>query len=369
MSEPHITATYHLHCAPAQAHARAQALALEQSIEMPDTAVTDPYVLDHVVARVLQVHTQDHGPHIAQVALSLESVADEPGQLMNMLFGNCSLQPDVALIDVDIPAPLAHSIGGPNQGIEGIRRLTGAHARPLTCTALKPIGLKPDALAELCTTFTKSGIDIIKDDHGWANQSSAPFEARVRACQNAVARANAHRGNGQTLYAPSLYGHYGQMREQLANAHALGVRAVLIAPMLCGIATFVALKKEFNDVLFLAHPALAGNRIGAEALFGKLFRLFGADAVIFPNHGGRFALSVETCRRIAGYNTQPWHSLKPACPTPAGGMTIERIPDMVRDYGHACMLLIGGGLLSAGTQLFERSRAFVTAVAQTEQPS
>ena len=34
--------------------------------------------------------------------------------------------------------------------------------------------------------FAKGGIDLIKDDHGLANQNYAPYEERVRACCAAV---------------------------------------------------------------------------------------------------------------------------------------------------------------------------------------
>jgi ribulose-bisphosphate carboxylase large chain len=44
-------------------------------------------------------------------------------------------------------------------------------------------------------------------------------------------------------------------------------------------------------------------------------------------------------------------------------MTVERVPEMARDYGSDVMLLIGGGLLSAGPRLAERTRAFVAAAA------
>ena len=82
--------------------------------------------------------------------------------------------------------------------------------RPLTCTALKPIGSTPEQLAMLCSTFARAGLDLIKDDHGWADQASAPFEARVQACQRAVEASGA-----PSLYLPSLFGHYGQMQRQI----------------------------------------------------------------------------------------------------------------------------------------------------------
>ena len=357
-----INATYRLR-ATHDAARRAQQLALEQSIEMQAAGVSDPYVLGNMVARVDEVTANADGTHTARLALSAESVGNDAGQLMNMLFGNCSLQPDVELIDLEMPAELARVWGGPNHGVAGMRRRTGALARPLTCTALKPIGSTVDALSHMCSVFARAGIDVIKEDHGWADQRIAPFAERVRACQQAVTAANVGRSNSQTLYAPSLYGHHEEMRMQLELAQREGVQMALIAPMICGVATLVALKREFDHMMFIAHPALGGLRIAPEALFGKLFRLFGADAVIFPNHGGRFSYSREVCDAIARHNTQPWHDLRPALPTPAGGMSVSRAAEIVGEYGRDSMLLIGGALLADPDQLAARSSEFVAAVA------
>ncbi len=358
-----IIATYRLRVPARDGAHRAQQLALEQSIEMLAASVTDRHVLDTMLARVDDVTANGDGTHSARLALSAETVGDDAGQLMNMLFGNCSLQPDVELIDIEVPAALARVWGGPNQGIAGLRLHTGAFERPLTCTALKPIGSTADALARMCSVFTRAGIDVIKDDHGWANQRSAPFARRVRACQQAVAKGNAARSGGRTLYAPSLYGHVDEMRTQIELARREGVQLVLMAPMVCGVATLVALKREFEDMMFMAHPSLGGLRIAPQTLFGKLFRLFGADAMIFPNHGGRFSYSREVCHAIATHNTQAWHGLHPTLPTPAGGMSIERVAEIVGEYGRDSMLLIGGALLAAPEQLVARSTEFVNAVA------
>lgn len=360
-----IRAHYRLHVPPELATQRARMLALEQSIEMPAAAVTDQRVLDNVVARVVSLETQADGCAIAELALSQESVGDEPGQLMNMLFGNSSLLPDVELIDVALPEALAAAFGGPRLGIAGLRRLTGVQVRPLTCTALKPIGSQPADLARLCTTFARAGLDIIKDDHGWADQASAPFETRVPLNQRAVDEVNAARRDGlTTLYAPSLHGHYGQMQAQIALARRCGVKMVLIAPMVCGVATFHALVREHRDLAFLAHPSLAGSRMAPPALLGTLFRAFGADAVIFPNHGGRFSYSPATCQALAQALRGPWPGIAPAMPVPAGGMSVERVPELKSEYGRDVMLLVGGSLLIARERLYERSLQFVQAVAE-----
>ena len=367
MPRDDISAVYRLNVPPAMAAHRAQMLALEQSVEMPREAVTDRRVLDEVLARVDRIEPQADGTSLARLQLASETVCEDAGQLMNMLFGNCSLQPDVELVDLEVPASLAQAFGGPNLGIDGLRRLSGAVGRPLTCTALKPIGSTVDQLADLCRTFAQAGIDVIKDDHGWANQRSAPFAERVAACQRVAQEANAASGR-RTLYAPSLYGTHAQMQRQLELARRHGVAAVLIAPMVCGASTFNAVRREHPDLAFIAHPALGGaGRIAPAALLGKLFRLFGADAVIFPNHGGRFTYDAPTCLEIARNNRAPWHGLRTALPVPAGGMSVERVPELKRAYGADSMLLIGGSLLIAREKLAERSRAFVQAVAAPDE--
>jgi len=172
----------------------------------------------------------------------------------------------------------------------------------------------------------------------------------------------------RTVYAPSLYGTHGQMQRQIELARTHGVAAFLIAPLICGVATFNALTREHHDVAFVAHPALGGaGRIAPPALLGKLFRLFGADAVIFPNHGGRFTYPADVCQAVAQSCRTPWHELHPALPVPAGGMSVERVPEIKREYGVDTMLLIGGSLLIAGERLGERSRAFVDSVAAADE--
>jgi len=368
MSTTLLRATYFLRSPPAEAARRAEALALEQSIEMPLEAVTDERVLREVVARVAEVTPQANGTVLAHVELSLESIGDDAGQLLNMLFGNSSLLDDVQLVDVGVPLELITRFGGPHLGIDGLRRLTAAEGRPLTCTALKPIGSSIEALAAMAHTFAAAGIDVIKDDHGWANQTSAPFRERVVACQRAIGRAAAGR-SARSLYAPSLSGHFDEMRAQIRFALEHGVKAVLVAPMIVGVSTFNALRREFPSLAFVAHPALAGHEIRPSLLLGKLFRLFGADAVIFPNHGGRFSYSREECRAIAGNLRAPCEGLRPALPVPAGGMSVERVPELVAEYGRDVMLLIGGSLLMARERMAERGREFVASVAAASASS
>jgi ribulose-bisphosphate carboxylase large chain len=362
MSE-RILATYRIAAPEPEIRARAAALATEQSVEMPIAAINDRHVLEEVVATVESIRPSA-GAFDVVIGIAPATTGNEASQLMNMLFGNCSMQPEIELTAVHFPDGFEKAFPGPRFGVGGIRTLTGVERRALTCTALKPQGSSVAHLAQLARTFALAGIDVIKDDHGIANQARHPFAERVPAVQHAIHEANRETG-GRTVYAPTFSGGGRSLLEQARIAKENAVAMALVAPMLVGIPAFVELQVEL-DIPVMAHPAFAGgNRIAAPLLLGRLFRLFGADLTIFPNHGGRFSFSRETCLAIATAAREPWNAVRPAMPVPAGGMTLERVDEMLAGYGPDTLLLIGGGLLSAKDQLLERSREFVRAVAAT----
>lgn len=196
-----------------------------------------------------------------------------------------------------------------------------------------------------------------------ADQEYGRFAHRMAACAAAV-RAAARETGHPTRYAPSLSGTLETMRTQVRQAREAGLDSAVVAPMVCGASTFHTLVRENRDFTFLGHPSMGGAaRIAPPALIGKLFRLLGADAVIFPSHGGRFGYSQQTCSELATAARQPWHRLQAAVPTPAGGMTLARLGEILDFYGPRTMVLIGGSLLEARERLAEETAAFTRAVA------
>ena len=357
-----ILATYRIAAPESESRARARALATEQSVEMPLAAIGDAHVLEDIVATVEAIRPMADEFEVV-IGIAPATTGHEASQLVNMIFGNCSMQPEVQLIDVDFPPGYCADFPGPRFGVEGIRAATGVRGRALTCTALKPQGAALEYHAALARTFALSGIDVVKDDHGLANQAFSPFAHRVPAVQKAIDAANRESG-GNTLYAPTFSGGPAALLQQVRIAKDCGVKMALVAPMLAGLPVFVELVREHFDMPVMAHPAFGGaGRIAPELLLGKLFRLFGADATIFPNHGGRFSYSRETCLAITASARAPWENMKATMPVPAGGMTVDRVEEMIGDYGKDTMLLIGGGLLTAGDKLLERGREFVAKVA------
>ena len=341
----------------------AAAIALEQSVEVPLDAIFDAAVRERIVGQVLAVEQTGDGIYEARIALATDTTGDDVAQTLNMLIGNSSMHAHAELLDADLPETLVKACGGPRFGIEGLRRLTGAHGRPLTCTALKPQGLPVEELARICYVFAAAGVDIIKDDHGIADQRYSPFAARVAACQKAIRRATAETGR-TALYAPSLVGSPKALFAQARILREEGVGAALVAPGLVGIPVFQELVEDHLSVPVLAHPSYAGTvRVAPAFVLGKLFRLLGADAVIYAHYAGRFAYSQEECASIAAAARAPWPGVRPCLPVPAGGMSVDRVEELVKFCGVDSMLLIGGSLLRAGEALPERTGEFVRAVA------
>lgn len=364
---PLIRVSYLVQSDSAHVRARAEALLLEQSVELPRDAVRDPWVAEHMLGRVERIEPLAEGRHRVVVAQPLAAAAGDPAQLLNLLFGNSSLQPDLVLEDVTLPEEALTFLSGPRFGIAGLRALTGISDRPLLATALKPMGLPPAALANLARRFALAGLDVVKDDHGLADHAICPFEPRVEACLKAVDDARRETGH-RTLYIPNLIGTPRRVREQLRFARSAGAPAVLLSPMLLGLPFLAELAGEAG-LPILAHPSLAGVlRVAEPALLGTLFRWYGADAVIFPHPGGRFSFSQDTCRAIARALRAPLAHVREALPVPAGGIRLDRISELLEFYGRDCMLLIGGSLYQSGDDLVETTRALVEWLAKASLP-
>ena len=78
--------------------------------------------------------------------------------------------------------------------------------------------------------------------------------------------------------------------------------------------------------------------------YGKIWRALGADAVIFPNPGGRFPFTRDECVHLHSTltdDTFPFHS---SFPVPAGGIQLSSVTDFKELYGNETIFLIGGSL-------------------------
>jgi len=354
--------TYRLDVDPAEAPARAESIALEQTVEVPRSVVRDAFIEQSILGRVESIESSSDGAMLATIAFPSAATALDPAQLLNVLFGMTSLHEDATCVDIEFPESILVALEGPRFGIEGLRKATGAYERALTCTAVKPLGHSPEAMADLLRAFARGGIDVVKDDQGLADHAFCPFEARVRACLAAAEEVAAETGH-RTLYVPNLIGTPESVFRQLEIAESAGARAVMASPMLIGLPVFWELCHRRASVPVIAHPSFGGaQRFAPAALFGSLYRLYGADAVIFVGYAGRFKTPREACRDLVGALVGPWSGVVPSLPVVGGGVELDNIAELLQFYGRDAMLLVGGSLQIEEGALLARSRAFVRAV-------
>ena len=250
-------------------------------------------------------------------------------------------------------------------------------------TALRKPSLCPKDLVRqlLILTFAFN----LQDDHGLQNQVWSPYEERIKLCAQAVLKANQETGR-TTLYAPCLNGPSDQILTRAYYAKESGAGAVMVLPGIVGwdFVRVLASDKDFG-LPILIHPAMLGGWLQQSTmchtkpntskiqegenehpqglshhfLFGKLPRLCGGDAVIFCNSGGRFQFTNEQCQHIADGCRRPLGRFGSIFPAPAGGMKLEKIPEMRERFGEDTMLLIGGNLMEQGPDLEMDAKMFL----------
>lgn len=364
ISGERFVVTYLIFDTQQEAFNKAKDICIEQTVEFPADLLPAGPIQEHVVGRIESFEPFDQC-YKAKISYASETTAMELTQFLNVVFGNISIKPGIKVESIDLPSSLTSQWNGPRFGKEGLRELLGVPARPLLFTALKPMGLSSRQLADLAYQFAIGGIDIIKDDHGLTDQCFAPFAERIRLCAAAVRQANRETGQN-SIYVANVTAGAGTMMERARQAKEAGAGGIMVAPGLAGFDSMRQLADEDSIALpVFSHPAFLGSYVTGstsgfshQALFGQITRLAGADAVIYPNFGGRFSFSKTECEAIARAAGADVPGIKPIFPAPGGGMSIDRVPEMHRVYGNDVMFLIGGGLFQQGPDLVENCRYF-----------
>jgi len=346
------------------ARARAEDICIEQTIEYPADLVPAGDIRDQIFGRIEFFKPADGRHYEVAISYAIEITGFELPQLLNVIFGNISMKPGIRVERLNLPANLLKAFKGPRFGRGGLRDLLGVQRRCLLSTAVKPMGLSAKQLADMAYQCALGGIDIIKDDHGLANQPFAPFKERVERCAEAVARANQQTGY-KSIYVPNVSGPSDQVLERALYAKSVGAGGLMVLPGLSGWDTMRMLADNDEIALpIIAHPAFQGSFVLSKdfgishyALHGQISRLAGADVTVMPNYVGRFSYSREECRSIAEGTAVPMHNIKPNFPAPGGGIGPDSFEDMIEVYGHDVVYLISGNLHRQGPDLIENSRS------------
>jgi ribulose-bisphosphate carboxylase large chain len=344
-------------------------ICIEETVEIPKAAIPQKHWDDGIVGKTESIKQLPGEPKRYEVVISyrVDITSNAIPNLFNVLFGNISILRGIKLVDIDFAPEQLQAFGGPRFGIDGFRKALGIPKRPLTMTALKPLGLSAAELAKYAAGFARGGLDLIKDDHGLINQHFHPFKERVARIMDALRDVEAKTGK-RSLYYPMLASRFDEVEEHAAYAKEQGCHGLLVPPMLIGLDAGYHLARKY-DLAVVAHPTMTGahfsnphHGLSISMLLGKLPRLFGTDISVFPNAGGRFGFTLQDCQDLCAHLREPFSNLKGAFPAPAGGMTIERVGEMIETFGNDTVLLIGGALLLHSPSPEQSARAFVTSL-------
>jgi ribulose-bisphosphate carboxylase large chain len=363
-SKDRFSVTYRIFGSEKEARGKAEDICIEQTVEFPADEVPEGVIRDHVFGRIESFERWDDDSFKTVISYAVEIAAGELTQFLNVIFGNSSIKPGIRVEQLDLPESLLKRFKGPRFGRDGIRKLLNIPKRPLLSTAVKPMGLSCTELSDLAYQFALGGMDMIKDDHGLTDQCCSPFEERVKHCAEAVQRAGTETGR-KSLYIANITAPHREVMKRARFAKEAGAGGLMVAPGLIGFDLMRELADDDSISLpILTHPAMQGsfvtsrNGMSHGVIFGQLARLAGADATIFPNFGGRFSFSREECKDIVEGTALPMGNLKTIFPAPGGGMSLDRVPEMLETYGHDLIFLIGGGLFKHGPDLVENCRYF-----------
>lgn len=358
-----IFVTYRIAGAEKEALACAKDICIEQTVEFPGELISSRFIRDNIVAKIESFTPHESGGFKAVISYAQEIAAAELTQLLNLIFGHVSMKTGIRVCDVVLPNSCLTAFKGPRFGREGLRQLLNVSGRPLLGTSLKPMGLSAGQLADLAYQCVLGGIDIIKDDHSLTNQCFAPFEERVRLCCEAVDKAN-RETNQRCVYVANITAPLNEILRRARFARESGAGGVMVAPGIVGFDTmrFIADNDSFGLAVF-SHPAMQGSYlINSDAgishyvIFGIFNRLCGADAVIYPNYGGRFHFDRNDCEEIIRGTSFEMGHIKTIFPMPGGGISLERIPELVNLYGRDAIFLVGAGLFTHGPDFVENCR-------------
>ena len=327
--------------------------------------------LGHVV-EVKEIGTDEQGLSQALLTIAYPTVNFTPDipALLTTVFGKLSMDGMIRLVDIRLPAEYQSKFPGPKYGIAGLREQTGIYDRPLLMSIFKSvIGYDIDTLAEQFYQQALGGVDLVKDDEIFFDETYAPFEKRIAACREAAERARQETGKF-TLYAANLTGSVTEIFEKARRAVDAGASALLLNVLTYGYDVLHRLAADPRiTVPIMAHPAMAGAfypsaqyGISANVVLGKLMRVAGADIVLYPSAYGSVALERGETLKIAAALTDARDVLKQAFPVPSAGIHPGLVPFLYKDLGDDQIINAGGGVHGHPQGAAAGGRAFNAAI-------
>jgi ribulose-bisphosphate carboxylase large chain len=297
----------------------------------------------------------------AEVTLSwpIENMGPSLPNVLATVAGNLfELKPfsGLKLVDVTLPPAFLSAYQGPQFGVEGTRRLTGVHGRPVIGTIIKPsVGMTPEQTAAQVKMLAEAGVDFIKDDELQADGPHCPFEQRVSAVLR-VLNEYAQKTGRRPMYAANITGEIDQMLRRHDLVVAAGGTCVMVSVNSIGLPAMNVLRRH-------AQIAIHGHRNGWGMLsrshatgmsfiaFQKFWRLAGIDHVHVNGLRNKFceddASVIASARECLTSMFAAPHKGCEIMPVFSSGQSARQAPDTYRALGSMDLIYAcGGGILA-----------------------
>lgn len=254
------------------------------------------------------------------------------------------------ILDIRLPPAFAKAYPGPGFGVEGTRRLTGVHGRPVIGTIIKPsVGLSPDETAALAGELCAGGIDFIKDDELQADGPACPFEDRLKAVLETL-RAHQDRTGARVMYAANITGEVDEMLRRHDLVERLGGTCVMVSLNSVGLAGFTALRRHTRLPIH-AHRngwGYLGRSPGngwSYVAWQKLWRLAGVDHMHVNGLANKFWEPDESVVASALECLTPMFPDKPCTVMPvfSSGQSAKQAPGTYAALGSTDLIFCAGG--------------------------
>lgn len=288
---------------------------------------------------------------------SVDSVDTSLPNLMATVAGNLfelNQLSGLRIVNLRLPESFATVYGGPKFSIEGTRRLTGVHDRPIVGTIVKPsVGLSPEETGDLVRELCEAGIDFIKDDELQADAPLSRFEERARFVMRAI-NDHAERTGKKVMYAFNLTGDLDQMRRRHEKVVDLEGTCVMASLNSVGLVGMIELGR-FAEVPIHAHRNGWGYlsrcpTVGwSYTAWQKVWRLAGADHLHVNGLDSKFAEGNESVIESARTCLTPMFATKPclAMPVFSSGQTVRQPPATYAALGSFDLIYAAGGAVMA----------------------
>lgn len=295
----------------------------------------------------------------ARVTLSwpLENIGPSLPNLMATVAGNLfelKQFSGLRIEDIRLPGEFGERYGGPKFGIDGTRRLSGVHDRPLIGTIIKPsVGLDVEATAQLTRTLIEAGIDFIKDDELQSDGAVCPFDERAEAVLAEVNRGADITGR-KAMFALNITGELDEMRRRHDLVRELGGTCVMVSLNSVGLVGFTEIARHAqlpihahrNGWGYLSrHPMLGWSYVAWQ----KIWRLAGADHMHVNGLQNKFCETDESVVQSAKTCLTPLFADQPclAMPVFSSGQSARQAPLTYKALGSTDLIYAAGGGIMA----------------------